>query len=285
MIVSDHGHGSLEGKVQPNLFLQQWGYLRLRGGSAQSSTRGRYLLDRMLGRTKKFAREGDVTHDLAVDFDQTRACIMHAGMAGFLYVNLKGRQPCGIVDPSNYEALRAELRERFLGSECHTIDPTGKEISLFKAVHKPEELYGCSRKEQPWLPDLMLIPHDSLAVVRKIRGSSPVKWLPYRRIEGTHRSNGIVIAHGTPIKRGTRIEANIVDCAPTILTLMGLHVPADMQGRVITEMFDAPPIIKHAAASVAVARAGFKDDSETPVYSEDDLQAITDRLSDLGYLE
>lgn len=285
LIVSDHGHGSLEGKVQPNLFLQQWGYLNLLGGPAQSSTRGRYLLDRMLGRTKKFARAGDVTHDLAVDFDRTRACVMHAGMAGFLYINLKGRQPCGIVEEAEYEALRDELRERFLGSECRAVDPTGRPISLFKAVHKPEELYGCTRREQPWLPDLMLIPHDSLAVVRKIRGNAPVKWLPYRRIEGTHRPNGIIVAHGPPIKEGVRVEASIVDCAPTILTLMGLHAPQDMEGRVLTELFASPPVIKQAAASRSIDRTKQSGEAEAPVYSDKDLQAITDRLSDLGYLE
>ncbi len=285
LIVSDHGHGSLEGKIQPNLLLKQWGYLTLRGGAAQSSTRSRYLLDRLLGRTKKFARAGDIAHDLAVDFDRTRACVMHAGMAGFLYINLKGRQPCGIVEPADYEGLRDELRDRFLSANARVIDPTGNEIDPFKAVHKPEELYGCSREEQPWLPDLMLVPRDALAVVRKIRGSAPIRWLSHRRIEGTHRSNGMVVACGPAIKPGTRLEANIVDCAPTILTLMGLPVPAEMQGRVMTELFESPPVIKQAEASqdtVLPSRAG---DDDEPIYSEEDLQAITDRLSDLGYLE
>jgi predicted AlkP superfamily phosphohydrolase/phosphomutase len=293
LIVSDHGHGSLEGKVHPNQYLRDWGYLKLLGGGAQSTTRGRYLLDRLLGRTRKFARTGDVLHDLAVDFDTTRACVMHAGMAGFLYINLKGRQPCGIVEPSEYEALRDELRERFLGGECRAIDPAGREIALFKEVHKPEELYQCTRADQPWLPDLMLIPHDSLAVVRRIRGQKAVRWLPWRRIEGTHRPNGIVVATGPGIKRGARIEAKIVDCAPTVLTLMGLNVPADMQGRVIADLFESPPVIKHAEASTAMAGGSTapggpstpSDADAVPVYSEADLQAVTERLSDLGYLE
>ena len=119
-------------------------------------------------------------------------------------------------------------------------------------------------------------------------GWSAVRWLPYRRIEGTHRPNGIVVAIGPGIKRGGRIEADIADCAPTILTLMGLHVPADMQGRVIGEMFESPPVIKRAEVEattpIGQAASGGADHS-APVYSEDDLQAVTERLSDLGYLE
>ena len=31
IIMSDHGHGPLEGKAQPNLLLKRWGYLQLVG--------------------------------------------------------------------------------------------------------------------------------------------------------------------------------------------------------------------------------------------------------------
>ena len=289
-IVSDHGHGSLEGKVQPNRLLQEWGYLSLHAGAAQSQTRGRYVWDRLLGRTRKFARAGDIAHDLAVDFDRTRACVMHAGMAGFLYLNLQGRQPCGVVAAGEYERLRDELRRRFLGEECRAVDPAGRRVQLFSAVHKPEELYGCSREAQPWMPDLLLMPHDSLAVVRKIRGAHAVRWLPYRKIEGTHRPEGVFVASGPGVKRGNRIEARLVDCAPTLLAMLGLRVPAEMEGRVVSELFDRPVVVERSASAKDFPRA---TDASAPdhsssaeqVYSEAELQAVTDRLSDLGYLE
>lgn len=280
LVVSDHGHGSLEGKVQPNLLLKRWGYLRLRGGGARSATRGRFMLDRWLGRTKRFARDGDVAHELAVDFTRTRACVMHAGMAGFLYINLTGRQPCGIVPPDEYDALRDELCERLLSDDCCTCDPQGRMIQLFSAVHKPEELYGCSRADQPWMPDLILVPHESLAVVRKIRGRAPVRWLSYRKMEGTHRSEGIVIAAGEGIAPTRDLQAGIIDCAPTILAMLGLPVPDDMQGRVLKEMFERPLTTRSVAATGSSDGAGGEE-----VYTQEDLQAITDRLSDLGYLE
>ncbi|MCO6438694.1 MAG: alkaline phosphatase family protein [Phycisphaerae bacterium] len=280
MIVSDHGHGSLEGKVQPNLLLERWGYLRLRGGGAQEVTRVRSLADRLLRRRRKFEAHDDLARDLAVDFTQTQACVMHAGMAGFLYINLEGRQPTGVVPPSEYESLREELCERFLGRDCEAVDPQGRRIKLFRAVHKPEDLYGCSREEQPWMPDLMLTPHESLAVVRKIRGRAPVRWLPYRKLEGTHRSEGVLIAGGPGVRHAKGVRAHLADCAPTILTMLGQRVPSDMQGRVLTELFSEAPVVEKEAASsaarVPVAKA---------VFNEEELRQVTERLTDLGYLQ
>ncbi len=284
MIVSDHGHGSLEGKVQPNLLLKKWGYLSLRGGGAQKVTRGRHTWDRLRGRTKKFARVGNVGHDLAVDFSSTKACVMHAGMAGFLYINLQGRQRTGIVEPAEYEALRDELRGRLLSQECQVRDSSGAMIQLFSDVHKPEELYGCSREAHVWLPDLILTPHRSLAVIRKIRGGKVVRWSSYRRLEGTHRPEGIFIATGPGVRQGAeggdRIDAHIADCTPTILAMMGLRVARDMDGRVLTEIFASPPVVEIEEAT----SGGVRGDA-AEVYSAEELQQVTDRLADLGYLE
>ncbi len=281
MIVSDHGHGSLEGKIQPNELLRQWGYLSLRDGAAQGATRGRYIWDRLRGRTRKFARTGDVSHDLALDFSHTKACVMHAGMAGFLYINLKGRQPTGIVNESDYESLRDELRARLLGDECRVCDPYGKSISLFSEVHKPEELYGCTREQQPWLPDLILTPHDSLAVVRKIRGAKPIHWLPFRKIEGTHRSDGIVLVSGDGISHLKDLRVQIADCAPTVLAMLGLPIPDDMEGRVMEQVFTSPPILRTEKASPNADTTQARGD----VFSDADIEKVTERLADLGYLE
>jgi predicted AlkP superfamily phosphohydrolase/phosphomutase len=167
-----------------------------------------------------------------------------------------------------------------MGDECRVRDPDGKDIQLFSEVHKPEELYGCARADRPWLPDLILTPHESLAVVRKIRGRSAVRWLSYRRIEGTHRPDGVVVAHGPGIRHTESLQANIVDCAPTMLAMMGLPVPDDMEGSVINDLFEVPPRVELEPAR-AIEGAGSLDEA----YSEQELQQVTERLSDLGYLE
>jgi len=279
LIMSDHGHGSLEGKTQPNLLLEQWGYLKLKQGGAQSRTRAKYVAGRLFGKKKsKFLRDDQIDRDLAVDFSRTRACVMHAGMYGFLYLNLKGRQPTGIVEPGDYEAMRDELRDKFLDFKVTT--PAGETINLFPEVHKPEELYRCKREEREWMPDLLLVPVDGLAVIRKIRGASPVRWLPWRKIEGTHRLDGVFAAAGPGIVAGKTMRGRIIDCAPTMLALLGLRIPDDMEGVVMSDLFDRP--IRYESEPAQQASAGHSDQQ---AYTEEEQRLLTERLADLGYLE
>ncbi|MCH7885699.1 MAG: alkaline phosphatase family protein [Planctomycetes bacterium] len=284
LMVSDHGHGSLEGKVFPNRFLQKWGYLRLLGMPARIAARGRFLRDRMFGPKHQIAPLVDITRHVPVDLSRTRACVMHAGNAGFLYINLKGRQPGGIVEPSEYESLRNEIMERFRSQDCRVRAPSGETIELFPEVHKPEELYGCTRKEEPWLPDLILIQHETLSAVRRLNGRQILRWLSYRRLEGTHRKEGILIATGPGIAKGNSVTAGLIDCAPTVLAMLGLRVPDNMPGRVILEIFDRPPVVQRERVAEEVKTKAASPQLEQ-VYTQSELDQVTDRLADLGYLE
>ncbi len=281
VMVSDHGHGSLEGKVQPNLLLHRWGYLALRGMGTRVATRLQHHFDRWTKRRKgKFAAGSfSLARDLAVDFSRTRAAVMHAGMNGFLYINLKGRQETGIVDPADYESLRDELRQKLLAETCTA--PNGRSMSVFSEVHRPEELYGCDRQGREWLPDLLLVPAESLAVVRKIRGFAPVSWLPERRMEGTHRVNGIFAAGGPGVASGNTLSSDIVNVTPTLLAMLGLNVPDDMEGKVMTEIFDGPLETGTESASEVTSAAA----EHGEVFSEKEQDDLTQRLRDLGYLE
>lgn len=279
LIMSDHGHGSLDGKAQPNLLLKQWGYLSLRGGWEQAVTRTQNWWHRWSkGRATRFEQGSrGIERDLAVDWSRTRACVMHAGIYGYLYINLKGRGPHGIVPPSEYESLRNELAERL--SRATVRHPDGHTTPIFTHVHKTEELYGCLREDNPNLPDLLLAPHPGFAVVRKIRGRRPVRWCGVNRLEGTHRVEGILALGGPNVRRGARVDANIVDITPTTLAALGLRVPVDMEGRVITAAFSLEPIVEQEPPVEKVRRVAEE------AYTEDDRRILEQRLSDLGYLE
>jgi predicted AlkP superfamily phosphohydrolase/phosphomutase len=287
MIVSDHGHGSQDGKTFPNRLLANWGYLKLRGRAAQAAARSRRILDRLRDRRKRAIPVHDIERHVPVDLAHTRACVMHAGNAGFLYLNLRGRQPTGIVEPDEYERLRDELIARFRGPDCRVRAPWGEEIELFPEVHKPEELYNVLRDDEPWLPDLLLIQHETLAVVRRIYGRKIVEWTPYRRLEGTHRKEGIFFAHGSSMAHNPRVKAQLADCAPTILAMLGLPVPQDMEGRVLTEIFDRPIVVESASAPRTDGRAAelARTSDGEEVYTEAEMAKVTERLSNLGYLE
>ncbi len=278
MIMSDHGHGSLDGKVQPNLLLRQWGYLGV-NRARQIKTRASGIVNRWLsGGSGKFSRNRSIEDDLAIDWPTTRAFVAHAGMCGFLYINLKGRQATGIVDPADYDRLRKEIAEKLLSVTVP--DANGLEIAPFEAVHEPETLYGCDREQYEWLPDLLLVPRPGLAVVRKIRSRQPVMWSSFRKLEGTHRMEGIFIAAGKHIRHQENVAAQMADIAPTLLSAVGLRIPADMDGRVISEIFDESPCVEFEDAESPTAVQ-----TQDEVYNEREQAILTERLADLGYLE
>ena len=62
--------------------------------------------------------------------------------------------------------------------------------------------------------------------------------------------------------------------------MMGLRIPDDMEGRVLTDLFEPELHFETEAASPTQELA--RDDE---VYSEAEQRILTDRLADLGYLE
>ena len=221
LIMSDHGHGSLDGKAQPNLLLNQWGLLSFRSGWERAATRASTWLHRLTkGKATRFEQGSrGIERELAVDWSRSKACVMHAGIYGYLYINLRGRGPHGIVSPEEYEPLRDELIQRF--REVVVRNPQGERVHVFPEIHKTEELYRCSREAKPNLPDLLLVPNPGLAVVRKIRGRQAVRWCGLSRLEGTHRQEGVLAIRGPNVRRGVRLDANIVDITPTALAGLG----------------------------------------------------------------
>jgi predicted AlkP superfamily phosphohydrolase/phosphomutase len=279
LIMSDHGHGSLDGKAQPNMLLRDWGYLRLRSPLEQAGQRASHWMHRLTkGKATRFEQGNrGIERDLAVDWTRSRACVMHAGIYGFLYINLEGRSPVGCVSRQDYEPLRDEIAARLRGVTTQT--PDGRTIHVFPEIYKTEHLYGCSREDRPDLPDLLLSPHPGLAVVRKIRGGNTVRWCPEDRLEGTHRIEGVFALAGPNVVRGGRMDANIADLTPTALAALGLRVPLDMEGRVLNEAFVPHVTEEREPALRKVAEA------HADVYSDADRRTLEKRLSELGYLE
>jgi arylsulfatase A-like enzyme len=98
-------------------------------------------------------------------------------------------------------------------------------------------------------------------------------------MEGTHRVEGILIANGPYVYQGQSIRAQIADIAPTLLAALGLRVPQDMEGKVLTDLFETKPTIEfEPPEEIEVAEA-------EEVYTDKEKEALTKRLADLGYLE
>jgi predicted AlkP superfamily phosphohydrolase/phosphomutase/tetratricopeptide (TPR) repeat protein len=100
-----------------------------------------------------------------------------------------------------------------------------------------------------------------------------------------HRQFGILCMKGTEIKQDERIYgATLLDVTPTILTLFGLPVGADMDGRVLVQAFEQlPEITRIPSWEQEAGECGM----HPPDLGMDAVasQALMQRFVDLGYIE
>ncbi len=99
-----------------------------------------------------------------------------------------------------------------------------------------------------------------------------------------HRDFGILTMRGPGIKRDELLHgANVLDVAPTILTLFGLPVGADMDGKVLTSAFGEPPKVETIPSWEDVAGEDGRHPPDTrldPVGAKESLE----QLVALGYI-
>jgi hypothetical protein len=112
---------------------------------------------------------------------------------------------------------------------------------------------------------------DRRIVTGQIRGDS-----------GCHRRHGILIAWGTGIRPGEPVEdARIEDLTPTILHLMGMPVPDDMDGRVLIEMLSMRRSVEYEREMVSEDAVARRAES---ALSAEEIAEVEERLRSLGYL-
>ena len=88
---------------------------------------------------------------------------------------------------------------------------------------------------------------------------------------------GIFCAFGPGVRQGVRLpRLSIMDLAPTVLWLRGLPVPEDMDGRVLTDLFEPDFVaghpVLHGAATGSLTPAAAAE------LSAEDEEALADRL-------
>ena len=107
---------------------------------------------------------------------------------------------------------------------------------------------------------------------------NPVSW---------HRPHGIFVAAGQGIKHDELIHgANLLDVAPTVLMLLGLPVPDDMDGRALTQIL-ADPVEPERVATYEPAHPQDGVHRDVPAEESDPFaaQAALQQLAELGYIE
>jgi predicted AlkP superfamily phosphohydrolase/phosphomutase len=160
-----------------------------------------------------------------VDWAHTRAFTLPTDLEGCIRVNLKGREPQGIVAPgAEYKALCESLRTQL----ADLINPaTGK--SAVRKVWVRDEVFPGQRRDQ--LPDIVVswnndAPIAALAIpsVGIVEGPSPDPRT------GTHSSSGFLLACGPGIPAGRSSHAALVQVAPTVLRRLGFTEDFKLDG-------------------------------------------------------
>jgi predicted AlkP superfamily phosphohydrolase/phosphomutase len=213
MVMSDHGFHSFRRGVNLNTWLVQNGYMAFQGQESRKLT-----LEDLFGRGKFF--EG-------VDWSRTKA---YAVGLGQIYFNLRGREAHGIVAPgAEYAALQDEIRGKLLP----LVDPKNG-ARVFGDIYKRDDIY---KGEYLWnAPDLQVGFNDGYRVgwqdtlggiTRSVLEDNDRKWSGDHCATATEISGGVLflnrkIATSTP---------NITDLSPTILKLLGVPLPGDLDGK------------------------------------------------------
>ncbi len=297
IILSDHGMGRANNFIVLNNWLLDTGLLRLKRdpwtGFKQFMFRQGFTLrnvhqiaDRLrLARQAEYVAGYFVDHLLKIaflsflDVDWSHSKAYSFGRhLGSIYVNVQGREPQGIVQPGvEYEAVRDEIER--LAHEFR--DPrTGRK--LIGEVVRREEVYSGPYLDRA--PDVILRPREASDIFFGLAdfGHRDTVSTVYR-YSGMHRDHGMLIMRGPGLRRGGTIEGALIqDLAPTLLHVMDLPVPADMDGRVLADAFAAeymasfPVII--AEPSTPAEAADWID------YTAEGEQEIMERLKGLGYL-
>jgi len=247
LVISDCGAGPLYAGVNLNTLLAREGFLRYRREPSHHRSREVTFAERVrrsaLARLRKTPWYFRANHHLqplkawlqarrdssGIEWSHTRA---HArGQWGHIYINLKGRDPKGIVDPADYDRLCDEIASKLVG----IVDP-GRGHPAIQKVWRRDELYRGPAVAHA--PDLIVDWHEAAYMPNdRDRGESEVFAPRFRQYmswptSGSHRVDGVLIAAGPDIQRGSRTEgARLIDIMPTWLELLGQPVPRELEGK------------------------------------------------------
>ncbi len=205
--VSDHGVKAMQGGLCVNEWLRREGLLVL---------------------AEEPSGEGLLPFSKAqVDWSRTRVW-GEGGYYARIFMNVRGREPQGLIPADEYEATRDDLAARIEAIPGPNGAPLGTR------VFKPEAIY---HQVNGIAPDLIVywgdlawrsvgsLGHGTIYTFENDTGPD----------DANHAQNGLFILSGGQIKhKGQRVATRqLMDIAPTILAAYGIPAPADYQGTAI----------------------------------------------------
>jgi predicted AlkP superfamily phosphohydrolase/phosphomutase len=293
MAISDHGFGPCLGRVDVNRILIDAEIACLPGWFGGLRRRLKQGRDRLrVWRAKRgdpTARSASfdqsISSQFPFDWKRTVAFAPHQDTAAMVYVNSAARtgltrHTAPLFTPRQIDDACRSASEA-LGNARHP--ETGR--PLFPQVIATAEAYHLDPAREGY-PDLIALPDDPYWV--RTRLTSSTSWVsPDANLPGTHRPDGIIALAGAGLAPGRWVQARLVDATPMVLSLLGLPIPAHIEGRPIT---DQPTTSEPRKAFTTIRQ----DPAETAIegphrrpfeYSDEEQAILEQRLADLGYLE
>lgn len=308
-VVSDHGGGPVADRtIFLNRYLAQLGLLHYKKNATSGARalglkimRAGFSLIRgtLTSRQKvrlaalfpEMRRKSELAYSsfTAIDWSRTKAyCSEVLAAPPSIVINLKGAKPEGIVDPQDYDSLIDEIISKISALR----DPRDGQPVIKKLWRRDEIFHGPFAQETSdlildwWSEDSLFSTQPSFAddsdqaalVIREHKPSETSEW------GGTHRLFGILIARAPVFNEGMEVKSpHLIDISPTILHLLGVPVPKDMDGKVLESLFKPEFLSAHPVRSGAAS--GTSSGERSSGYTDEEAAKVEERLQALGYLE
>jgi len=208
LVTSDHGSQAMQGCFCINEWLIQKGYLTLKGPRPKAGT---------------------PIEQAPIDWSKTSAW----GAGGYyarIFYNVKGREPNGTIAAADVPAFEAKLTTDLKQLK----KPDGQSLAV--DVRLPKNIYKEVRGDSP---DLMVyfdnaawrsagtIGYDSLYLAENDTGPD----------DSVHSFEGVYAISDPRTGKGSRgPEERLIDIAPTVLEILGVPIPPELQGRPIANV-------------------------------------------------
>ncbi len=206
----------------------------------------------------------DLTNDrpdnLSVNWEKTKCHPLEPGHT-HIFINLKGRDPQGIVEPEDYEKVQEEI----INALYDIKDPETGENTVSLAIKKQEsgtvgifQGPGYDRIGDvvfAWKPGYITHPFIYRAAVKYRDGSeriipNPELFEPAKLLENftgahhclptEHDMHALFIMAGPgTTKHERKYPGRIIDIAPTITKIIGIDAPKDAEGGVMYDIIDS----------------------------------------------
>ena len=270
IFMSDHGHQACTRTCTMDRILQHLGWLEFGKGSLTFNLirwgPGRRIARRIYDLLKLHGRISIPASP--IEWSKTRAYTSVVSTGEGVSVNLKGREPGGIVDPADFEKVREEVR----ASLAEFRDPETGDAPIAKIYRKEEILSG---RFLDIAPDLLLVPAPLYSLTHAKGMVEKADWL-----SGDHRLEGVIVATGPEVKAGPLASpAELIDLGPTSMAALGVPSAIPRDGRVLADL------VGPAQLEVLGDETADKSDSNEAGLTSSEEDEIEDHLRGLGYVE